>query len=367
MSVPLLSEFPSTPEQLSATWLTEVLRSNQVMTDVAAFEFNRIGTGQIGQNVRIRITYGPDAPEDAPATLVAKFVSPDATSRATGMAMGNYQRERDFYRDMAPVLRTAGMRVPRCWAAEFDAAREATVVVLQDMAPAEQGDQLLGCTVADAEVAIGQAAILHATFWESPLLHSTPWLRPPVDAERADQLKGLVTMMWPAFVDRYRDRLSAEAEALGNRLVEVVDRWALSRTGPFTITHGDFRIDNLLFGDDPNRWAVAVDWQTPDVGVGGLDIGYFIGAGLLENDRRAHEERLVHLWHNQLLQLGVTGYSWDKAWNDYRQGQFAGIIMAIVASMITERTPRGDEMFWAMGGRHFQAALDLDAASLLPR
>ena len=41
--------------------------------------------------------------------------------------------------------------------------------------------------------------------------------------------------------------------------------------------------------------------------------------------------------------------------------------MAIVASMITERTPRGDEMFWAMGGRHFQAALDLDAASLLPQ
>lgn len=46
------------------------------------------------------------------------------------------------------------------------------------------------------------------------------------------------------------------------------------------------------------------------------------------------------LCHNQLLQLGVTKYSWNKAWNDYRQGRFVGIIMAVAASVITECTPQ---------------------------
>jgi len=366
MSVPDLADFPSRPEDLTAEWLTEALHANGVAATVTAFECTRIGTGQIGQNVRIRLSYASGAPDGAPLTLVAKFVSPDPISRATGMAMGNYERERHFYRDLAPLLRERGMRLARCWAAEFDATREATVLVLEDLAPAEQGDQLQGCTVDDAEVAIRQAAILHATFWESPLLGTVEWLRDPVDEERAAQLKALVAMMWPAFVDRYRERITPEAEALGDHLVAVVDRWALSRTGPFTITHGDYRIDNLLFADRPQRWAVAVDWQTPNPGVAGLDIGYFIGAGLLPDDRRAHEERLVHLWHDELLRLGVTGFTWEQAWDDYRQGQFSGIIMAIVASMITDRTERGDEMFWAMGGRHFIAALELDAASLLP-
>jgi hypothetical protein len=39
--------------------------------------------------------------------------------------------------------------------------------------------------------------------------------------------------------------------------------------------------------------------------------------------------------------------------------------MAVAASMLVERTDRGDEMFLVMAHRHARHALDLDAPALL--
>jgi hypothetical protein len=40
--------------------------------------------------------------------------------------------------------------------------------------------------------------------------------------------------------------------------------------------------------------------------------------------------------------------------------------MSIIASMIVERTDRGDQMFITMANRHGRHALDLDAEALIP-
>jgi hypothetical protein len=408
--VPRFADFVDSPQSLTPDWMTALLRANNVAATVKTIDVQRIGTGQIGQNVRISMAYREGV---GPATLVAKFMSPDPTSRATGIALGNYEREVAFYRDLAPLLRqpVTDMAVAFCWAAEFDAAREATVLVLDDLAPAEQGDQIAGCSLAYAIVAVKQAATFHAKFWGADLLRTHEWLKDPLDPERATQLKMLLGMFWPGFVERYRDRLTPDAKALGDRIAATADKWLLARSGPFTLTHGDYRLDNLLFSDATNTSdtspamptsetggrddidrvdrtdrtdrtdridnvngvsgvsgvnVVAVDWQTPAIGLGGIDVGYFVGAGLLPDLRRAHERELVAMWHTQLLDSGVSDFTLENAWDDYRHGQFSGIITAVVASMITERTERGDEMFWAMAGRHLETALDTDAGSLLP-
>jgi len=87
--------------------------------------------------------------------------------------------------------------------------------------------------------------------------------------------------------------------------------------------------------------------------------------GLLTEDRRAHEDGLVRGYHEALLAAGVTGYGWEDCWTDYRRGTFAGLLMAVGASMMVERTERGDEMFMAMAARHSQHVLDLDAPDLI--
>jgi len=55
----------------------------------------------------------------------------------------------------------------------------------------------------------------------------------------------------------------------------------------------------------------------------------------------------------------------DECYRDYVRATFAGLIMAVGASMLVERTERGDKMFMAMAERHAQHALDLDAIATL--
>jgi hypothetical protein len=52
-------------------------------------------------------------------------------------------------------------------------------------------------------------------------------------------------------------------------------------------------------------------------------------------------------------------------WREYRFYAFSGFLMAILASMNVERTPRGDEMFAVMAERPAWQVLALDSLSLL--
>ena len=94
-------------------------------------------------------------------------------------------------------------------------------------------------------------------------------------------------------------------------------------------------------------------------------MAYFIGAGLLPADRRPVEERLVRGYYDALCASGVSGFAWDDCWQAYRYGAFAGFAVTVVASMIVERTPRGDQMFTTMAQRHARHALDLGADEFL--
>ena len=78
--------------------------------------------------------------------------------------------------------------------------------------------------------------------------------------------------------------------------------------------------------------------------------------GLQIDDRRAHERELFGEYFDALLGHGVEGIDSEGCWSEYRRLTFGGILMAIVASMLVERTDRGDEMFMAMLARHSQQA-----------
>lgn len=95
------------------------------------------------------------------------------------------------------------------------------------------------------------------------------------------------------------------------------------------------------------------------------DLSYFLGAGLLTNDRRALESDLVRAYHDKMRACGVEDLSWEECWSPYRRYSFSGLVMAVAASMLVARTERGDDMFIAMTQRHGRQALDLEAEALL--
>jgi aminoglycoside phosphotransferase (APT) family kinase protein len=122
----------------------------------------------------------------------------------------------------------------------------------------------------------------------------------------------------------------------------------------------------MLFSARGGTLPVAVlDWQTATLGPGVTDVSYFLGAGLLTEPRRQHEESLLRRYHERLLSHGVHDYSWEACWQDYRLYAPQGLIQAVCAAMQTMRTERSDQLFTTMAERHGRQMLDLGALDLL--
>jgi hypothetical protein len=337
------------PDLLTPDWLSEVLRR-----PISGVEHQPIGTGQMCDSLRLTL----DVDDDGPTTVVAKLPAADPTSRNTALALRSYEIEVRFYQQLAPEL---PIRTPHVHHADIDVATASFVLLLEDLAPAEQGDQLAGCTLAEAQLAVDELVRLHAPRWDDPALAELDWLHRDPDGNRLFML-GLLPTLWDGVRDRYADRLGPEVHEVGGQLFGRLEHFLSLDTAPWTVTHGDYRLDNLLFTGD--RVAV-VDWQTAVHGPALNDVAYFIGAGLLPDVRPQHEDALVRRYHAGLVEAGVTTYGWDRCWRDYRRGTVAGLIMAIAASMLVEQTERGDDMFMAMAHRHARHALDLDFAGTL--
>lgn len=353
----------SDPARVTADWLTEALRFAKVVGDatVSKIDAEIVGTGQMGRNVRFHLEWRGDPPA-APRTVVGKFPSDDPKSRATGVAQGVYKKEVCFYLELKS---TVGIRTPRCFFAASDGDAGDFVLLLEDLAPAVQGDQLAGCAPDTAELALAELAKLHAPRWDDPTLAKLDFLaRAGPDA--ASLLQTIYNAVWPGFAERYSDRLAPQALALCERLGAGLSGWVTGASGPETIVHGDYRVDNMLFGTEAGGYPLAVvDWQTVALGRALSDASYFLGGSLLPDDRRANERALLRGYWERLRSAGVADYSWDACWSDYRRHAFAGVVMAVVASMIVEQTERGDEMFVAMASRHTEHALDLDSEDFL--
>lgn len=340
---------------VDAGWLTAILHRAGIGAgrEIVAVDRRSIGTGQVGDNVRFRLAW--DEPSDGlPATVVGKFPSQSEVSRQAALATGTYVREVGFYRDLQASV---SIRTPSVLHVGWDAATHDFVVIMEDISPAEPGDQLVGCTVAAAELVVDAAVGLHAPTWGAAAeLAHLDWLSVP-SAERTEQMSGLVQLLWPGFEARYRGRLHDADLALGAALVERYRRWAeqtaewAARAGGWCVVHGDYRLDNVLFGSANAPAVTIVDWQTVTVGIGPADIAYFCGAGLLPPVRAAHERALVERYAAGLAAAGVAIPA-DVLWEGYVLGSASLYVMAVIASQIVERTERGDEMFAVMAERH---------------
>ncbi|WP_240504622.1 phosphotransferase family protein [Tsuneonella mangrovi] len=324
---------------------------------VSTLSWEPIGTGQVGDSVRLSLEY---ATGSGPATLAAKLPAADQTSRQTAAMFGLYAKEVSFYREIAPTL---GVRTPRVYAAEVDDGGDAFILLFEDLAPARQGDQIAGCTLVDAREAVRQAAAIHAPSWNRAELVDLDWIqtKPAVTA----QVKALYPQAQAIFAERYADTLEPELMEVCTALAEVHENWFVRQPGDRCIIHGDFRLDNMLFDIGGGREPIAVlDWQTIAVGSGLTDIGYFLGCGIGDELRRAAEGELLDLYCAEMTGRGVP-LERDAIWDDYRLGALHGVSTAVFSAAFVERTERGDANFLSMARGACALALEHDSIGLL--
>lgn len=344
---------PSHPDAFTNAWLEQKLGAPA--GSIAGFSAKSIGTGQMSLSFRLKLDWRGG---EGPGSIVAKCPSADPGTRAIAAALGSYALELGWYRELAEKV---GVACPKCLHLEANADESEFVLLLQDLAPAQQGDQLAGASIAHIEAALKQAARLHAPYWGDARLDDIAWLqpRPQVDA----MVRQMLAPLFAQFRERYAARIAPDLLDLGGELIARTGGYFEATPKARTIQHRDLRIDNILFA--PDGAAHVVDWQTLGLGAGASDVAYLIGTSIADADVRAREEaRLVRFYVDELRALGADADA-DEVWREYRLYAFAGVIMAIIASMNVERTERGDEMFAVMFERPARQALHLESLSLI--
>ena len=212
---------------------------------------------------------------------LGKFPSSNEVSRETGIAHGAYLREVRFYQKLSG---TVGVQTPHIFFAEMDSDQSGFCIIMEDLAPAVQGDQLAGCDIEESELAMVQAARIHAPYWNDAALRTLDWLVQPTGPGELEEEAVLLAQRFFGFEERYRMMLTAKHMAVVRRFVQGYTRWVEGYSGPMALIHCDYRPDNIMFG---GRYpATVVDWQTCSVGAPVCDVSYFLGAGVLPEKTR---------------------------------------------------------------------------------
>lgn len=347
------------PADLTPAWLTAVLRSKGHQVTVRSVRHERIGTGQIGASYRLHLGFAEGAPS-VPSTIVAKLAAGSAEARHR--VGEGYHKEVRFYLDLAPLV---AVNTPTCWYAAITDDMHSFTLLLEDLTPSVPGKQVDGCTPDQAADAVANLAGLHAPLWRSPVLDQhASWLR-PLDEAAGNFLGGLMVGATDQFVDLYTAELGPENAATLRRSAALIGRWSSAGNDIVSITHGDYRLDNLMF-PPAGPGVAAVDWQTTSAGPPLRDLAYFLGNSLAPEARRAHESDLVDVYLAALASHGVV-HPAERAFQDYRLGMLQGPLITVLGRIYATAEPSAaaDEMFLTMATRSCAAIRDLQSLELL--
>ena len=173
---------------------------------------------------------------------------------------------------------------------------------------------------------------------------------------------------WPQLQEIFGKFVPDNIEAKRKRYLEAIPSLQKQLDQhPKTLIHGDFRMDNMLFGQAPEHDSLlVVDLQGPLKGNGIHDVGYLLSHSAKTEVRREHERNLIERYSSGLINAGVKDYSFEKAWNDYRTGVlYSWTVAVVIAGTMDPANDRGFAWMSKMVERNGTAINDLDCLSLL--
>jgi aminoglycoside/choline kinase family phosphotransferase len=386
---------PLTVDEINKTWLNSVLaEAGFPDNEIDEVRLNIIGEGSGFMGDVIRLTVSFEGIEANESVIVKIPTASD--NRKVGQSLGVYEREIRFYEEFrtrmpvrTPAYRYSAMdeaiapekalavlrfinRLPG-WLM-WSVFRLATwfggkadlryVLMIEDLGHLRVGDQVAGCTAADAKMALAAMAKMQGEFWQSEELDETPWIIPLDLSIKLTQLVFREAM--PGYLEKNRERLSEKdillLQWLSNNGIALMKRLALE---PHTLVHGDFRLDNLFF-DDKTSEIVLCDWQTLLSGPLGLDLAYFLSASLAEESEDSLDE-LLAFYRSELRKAGIDINTEKLRWH-YEASMLMILLRVIPAefqNLIDLGEARGHDLIVTWLQRTFSKLRDVDLEQIL--
>jgi len=305
----------------------------------------------------LRVEYSPDAPGEAPTRLLLKS-SRDGLDAGLQSLVG--EREVAFYTQAAPLM--PGGPFPRCYDAECSSGR--FHLLLEDLSETHMvlTQWPLPPPAEACERIVDTWAIFHAFWWRHARLGREigTFLDEAALAKMGTDDRG----RYERFAETLGDRLGSGARAVYARVFDARDRLftpeRLYRT--YTLVHGDAHVWNLLYPrDDAASGIRLIDWDAWRIGHGSFDLAYMMALHWYAERRAVLEAPLIERYHAGLLAHGVTDYSLDRLWEDYR----LGVIGHLATPVWQQSVGVPPAIWWPHLHRILAAFEDLDCAALL--
>ena len=361
-----MRSIPEMPAGLTPELITELLQEEGTLptgTTVSAVTLDQVGdgTGMMAELSKVSLSYNGD-PGDAPTSLIAKYASQNPTNREVAIQFNLYERETRFASELDPQT---SARTPRTWFSGRDEDR--FLILMQDMTDYAVGSQVEGADLHQTELAIDELAKLHATFWKR--VDNIDWIPAAADSYHADALQAMAVDGVGNLADRFGDFLAEEMKTGGDAFraaIPLMQQWLVQ--DPMTLVHGDYRMENLLYGVTADHYPVAIlDWQGPLLARGMLDVALFLGQSTRTDIRRSHEKALLRRYLDGLKAGGVTPDSFDDVWEEYRRTvMYSWIYVVSVAGGLDSSNEKAFAWMSQMVARQTAASQDLNVFELMP-
>ena len=351
----MTAAIPASIDEVTAKWMSDATGWN-----VSAVRNEIIGVG-VGVASAVYRTYLTGS--GCPSSVITKMPALDPNAAFTSTVLRMYIREVKFFKTLAKDM---PFRVSKSFYGEVNEETSQFAMVIEDLGKMRIVDQVKGMSIADARRAVDGLAAMHAKWWGK------------ADALAADGTTiSLGDPIYPAIVPMVFaegwEKCTKEIK-MPNSILQVGPKFgenvapllASLAKGPNTLAHGDYRADNILFGN--NDELTVLDFQLIGTGIGAYDLAYFVTQSLTPEVASRHERELFDLWVTSLLAAGASAdlVDRDALWLHYRSAALFCLAYPVIASRGMDLADERQRMLIeVMTSRFDRAVRELDLASLL--
>ncbi|MBW1900015.1 MAG: phosphotransferase [Deltaproteobacteria bacterium] len=324
------SQIPPCADSISPEWLTSVMQVHAQDVRVESVEpvSEHFGTTT---HVRISVTYNRAGEEAGlPKSFFLKLRPREVATRIFVSLMNLPQAETKFYNDISPQIASL---VPKVYYARAKDRGSRFVILMEDLDAGNYytKDVTNPCTLEEARMVVRSLGQIHGRFWNSPRFkEDLDWLLiyendPNIRLNRLMR-KMAFRRVISNFDDVIPDQLKQSCGFIDESYDFLETYWS---NPPHTLLHGDPHLGNLYFG---KQGVGFFDWQVVRRGQGMRDVAYFIIQSLATDLRRGHEKALIQLYLDSLAASGVSGPTFEKAWEQYRLHAFYAWIAVVITA-----------------------------------
>lgn len=340
---------------ITPVWLTEALSVRYPGTEVFSVESGRAVNG-MATKVHVEIAYNAEGLRHG---LPGQAWFKGGLDELHPWHVASYISEARFFQDWS-----SGMRVnlPKVFWCGIEEARQGLVLMEDlDQRNARYGHATAPLSFVDARSAVAQLALLHARYWNDPVLarlgsYTDRFASPDYPLPRFLEPEHYRRCMDSGRGDTAPPLLRS-AEGMWKALRAL---WAITDEGVQCFCHGDGHIGNFFFVGEGE--AGLLDWQAYLRSQPLFDVAYFLCGALNTTDRRRYERELIASYLQALGEAGVSGVpGFDDAWLAYRRFALHGFIWAGVM----DGARYEDAVPSTYASRYGAACVDLDTLTAL--